>query len=166
MASLSTYSRGFLDSLFSHRLLENRFALIVATAVLSVPLLYIANTDYRAWLSLGPGGLPHNSIGWLVQLLLSPLRAARLDTSCYDNEKIVAKSGPPGSMSYLSAEDIPQRKGLRPSVCRWVLPQRQLDQRSSEEAKRVRVSQLLEKGDEADQMDTAIQKRCARNCRC
>jgi hypothetical protein len=115
---------------------EPPVAVAVVTA-LSAPILYLAHTDYRAWLRLGRGGLPNNAFGWLIQLLLTPLRAPRLDTSCYSNPKIVDRSGPAGTKSYLSSEDVPQRPGPRPTIHPWILPHRQADSWASAEWKTV-----------------------------
>jgi hypothetical protein len=136
-SSLFRPLQGFAQSIARYHLLQDHSLAIGVAAALSVPVLYIARADYRAWLLLGRGGLPYNVLGWFVQLILTPFRAGRLDTSCYQNPEILAKAGPSGSKSYLSAEDVPQRKGPRPSIHRWLLPQRQADSRSSEQWKTV-----------------------------
>ncbi|KUJ10957.1 uncharacterized protein LY89DRAFT_626565 [Mollisia scopiformis] len=100
---------------------------------ISLPILYLAYTDYRAWLSVGRGGLPHNPFGYLIATLLRPLKAARFDTSFISNPRILEKSGPAGEKAHLSEDDIPRRKGERPEVCGWILPQRQLNQKATED---------------------------------
>jgi hypothetical protein len=136
-----------LQSLFTATVSEsfirgNRIKIATVVA-LGTPLLFVINSDYRAWLSLGKAGVPHNIIGYLIQTLLRPLRPKRFDTSVYDNPKIIAKSGPPALNSYLRSEDILYRQTDRPQVCKWLLPQRQLDEGSSESAKSVRISQTI-----------------------
>jgi hypothetical protein len=139
-SSLFRNLKGISQNIPYYHLFKNHSVGIVVVAALSAPLLYIANADYRAWLQLGRAGLPYNLFGWLLQLTLTPLRARRFDTTCYSDPIVVAKASPPGSKSYLSAEDIPQRQGSRPSIYHWVLPHRQSDSRSSEEWKTVGFS--------------------------
>jgi len=141
-SSLFARLQGWPQSISTHPLIQNHSTALVTLAALSGPLLrliYISHADYRAWLRVGRGGLPYNAFGWLIQLLLTPLRGPRLDTGCYDNPKAVAKAGPQALVSYLADEDIPERQGPRPSICHWLLPQRQLDSRSSEGSKMVRL---------------------------
>lgn len=137
MASLFQHLRGSAQSIPKYQLLQNHPVAVAVVTALSAPILYLAHTDYRAWLRLGRGGLPNNALGWLIQLLLTPLRAPRLDTSCYSNPKIVARSGPAGTKSYLSSEDVPQRPGPRPTIHPWILPHRQADSWASAEWKTV-----------------------------
>jgi hypothetical protein len=121
----------------------HRIALVTALIAVSTPLTYLVYADYCTWLQLGRAGLPHNIFGYLIQTLLRPLKAKPFDTSCYNNPRIVAKSGPNAQTAYLSADDIPIRKGERPQVCKWILPQRQLDGGSSQAAKDVRCHLIL-----------------------
>lgn len=125
---------GFAQSISKSQLFRNHTVAFGVVAALSAPVLYIAHADYKAWLSLGKGGLPYNAFGWLIQLALTPLRAPRFDTSCYGNARIVAKAGPAGTKAYLSAEDVPERQG-RPAIYPWILPHRQADSFASEEWK-------------------------------
>lgn len=119
-----------------HLLKKNPVAIGIAAAVLA-PLLCIAHADYRAWLRLGRAGLPSNAFGWLIQLILTPLRAPRFNTSCYNNPNIVARSGPTGGKAYLSSDDVPEREGPRPTLHHWILPHRQADSQSSTQWKEV-----------------------------
>jgi hypothetical protein len=86
---------------------------------LSIPLLYTIYSDYRSWLALGRGGLPHNPLGYLVQFLLSPLKAKRFETGPLGNEKILKKAKPFSEGRWLSEEDLPVREGERPEIGRW-----------------------------------------------
>lgn len=127
--------QGLAQRIPKFHLLQSHSVTIGVAAAVSAPLLYIAHADYRAWMRLGRAGLPHNPLGWIIQLLLTPLRAQRLETSCYSNPNIVAKSGPVGDKAYLSIEDVPQREGARPTIHHWILPHRQADSRGSAEWK-------------------------------
>lgn len=112
---------------------NNKIITIIASSILAVlsataaPAIY---RDYRAFLSLGPGGVPHNVIGWLgVSLLLCPFGREMFSTEVYDRN--------PDKRSFLSEDDVPRRKGRRPVVRRHVVPQRQVDQIPGAEMKEV-----------------------------
>ncbi|KAF2093893.1 hypothetical protein NA57DRAFT_61111 [Rhizodiscina lignyota] len=87
--------------------------------LLSAAGAYAAYRDYRSYISLGPGGAPHNVIGWFfVSMLLSPLGQNMLSLKvydhCTDNTSIIG--------------DIPIRQGSRPIIARHAVPQRQVNQ--------------------------------------
>jgi len=134
-SKLQSLSQELTQTLQSPR---NKIAATLITAI-SLPAIYYTYLDYRAWLSVGRGGLPHNILGYLLQALLSPLKASRFDTSFVSKPRILAKSGPAGERAYLKDEDVPERKGERPDVCGWILPQRQLDQKAGERSRAVSV---------------------------
>lgn len=113
--------------LFASR--RNVLTTLLATT-LSLPLLYLTWTDYQSWLTVGRGGLPQNPIGYLIAILLRPLKASRFDTSFIDKPNVLKKSGKAGEKAYLNQEDVPVRTGERPEVGGWILPQRQLDQKA------------------------------------
>lgn len=73
--------------------------------------------DYRAWLALGPGGLPANVYGWLIAVSLRPLSRETTSVAMY------AGAPAPGVPLVL-----PQRAGRRPSIAPWPIPHRQSDQ--------------------------------------
>jgi hypothetical protein len=129
--------QGLARSIPNYPLLKNHSITISIAAAASLPLLYIAHADYRGWLRLGPGGVPFNAFGWFIQLLATPLRAPRYDTSCYDDSNVVARFGPAGETAYLSSEDVPEREGPRPTIHRWILPHRQADSQASPQWKEV-----------------------------
>jgi len=126
-----------LSQTLSNTYHHHRIPIYLALLALSTPLLYLITADYNAWYRLGRGGLPHNPFGYLIQTLLRPLKAPRFDTSVYSLPKVLSKAGPNGQKSYLSLDEIPQRSGPRPEVCKHILPQRQLDGSSSQVAKEV-----------------------------
>ncbi|KAM0487693.1 hypothetical protein ACHAP7_001499 [Fusarium lateritium] len=97
----------------------------VLGAALGIPVFRIAARDYRGYLALGPGGLPHNVVGWLGQMLLKPLRKEPLGTSCYD-EKAFEEAGPNGHVAFLSDKDLPVREAPRPVLGSWAVPSRQV----------------------------------------
>jgi len=73
--------------------------------------------DYARWRALGPGGLPSTPRGWLIMSALR-IRAWRVDP--FDT------TGWSGS-GHL-AGPLPVRPGSRPTVARYPVPHRQLDQ--------------------------------------
>lgn len=111
---------------------RNKFIVIAVTSVaLGLPVLRIAAEDYRGYIALGPGGPPHNIIGWLGQILLKPFKKEPFNTSCYD-EKAIKKAGPNGNVAFLKEEeDIPVREGPRPKIGSWTAPSRQLTDTAS-----------------------------------
>ncbi|KAG5655861.1 hypothetical protein KAF25_000781 [Fusarium avenaceum] len=98
---------------------------VVLGAALGIPVFRIAARDYRGYLALGPGGLPHNVVGWLGQMLLKPLCKEPFGTVCYD-ETALGKAGPNGHVAFLSEKDVPAREGPRPAIASYTAPSRQV----------------------------------------
>ena len=73
--------------------------------------------DYRGWVALGPGGLPHTPRGWLTMAVLRA-RAWRFDP--FDTKGLTGT----GHL----ADPLPVRPGPRPRVAHYPIPHRQLDQ--------------------------------------
>lgn len=93
-------------------------------AALALRALY---ADYTAWLALGAGGLPHNALGYLIQVCMRI--AAPRDTRSLDpylSVKQVSVYKRDAAAKYLA--DLPKRAGPRPTVPPFVAPQRQTDQ--------------------------------------
>lgn len=82
--------------------------------------------DYRHWRMLGEGGVPPNVIGYLIVSALRPLKREPLSPRPYD-----AMTGDPYNHSWTST--LPRRDGLRPSIAPHPIPQRQVDQRGTDE---------------------------------
>ncbi|KAI1806588.1 hypothetical protein F4811DRAFT_135938 [Daldinia bambusicola] len=104
--------------------------LLTAAAVTALtPLLAYIRSSYRAWLALGPGGVPYHFFGWLLQVGMHAI--ARSDTReplprPYARlEDVAAPYGPPGARSYLGGTVLPNRRGDRPTIPGFVAPQRQ-----------------------------------------
>lgn len=103
-----------------------RLIAFTALATLSTPLLY---NNYRAFLALGPGGLPYNVFGWLVALGLRPFARETRNTEEYVRD---------GSQErWLRDDDIIARKGERPKFGWHVAPVRQQNMIPSEEIAKV-----------------------------
>lgn len=108
-------------------------------AAASLPLLYhifaLIRQDYRGWMALGPGGLPYNVRGWLINSALRPLGRETKGTDCYDSEKLRSMGGDVGNKGWLG--DLPVRTGSRPYIGPWMAPHRQMDQLASPELNKV-----------------------------
>lgn len=76
-----------------------------------------ATRDYRAWLTLGKGGLPASPWGWLIATYFRLRSNDPLDASMVEHD---------GEEALLA--DIPERAGPRPRMAAWPIPNRQLDQ--------------------------------------
>jgi len=103
---------------------QNRMYL---AALLFVPIAREVYVDYCAWFVLGPGGIPHNFVGYVTQWLLSwiAVKDPRSITSLYfPNRTDLDKEG------FLEG-DIPEREGTRPKVAAYVAPHRQLTDKST-----------------------------------
>jgi len=135
VSPLTTKLQAISQNLLNHPIFHSKRNLVFTalTAGLSLPLIYVTWSDYQNWLKLGPAGPPYNFFGYLISILLRPLKASRFDTSFTSNARILKKIGPVGERSFLKDEDVPERKGARPEVGKWILPQRQLDQKAGGE---------------------------------
>jgi hypothetical protein len=95
-------------------------SIAIAAAALAAAALW-ARADYKAWLALGPGGLPATPKGWWR-------------TTCWRLQKRDPFSAKGFADSIGGAEDraflgsIPARVGPRPKLAPWPVPHRQLDQ--------------------------------------
>jgi hypothetical protein len=99
--------------------------LTTALTLLLPPLLaFYVHYDYKAFLSLGPGGTPPTPLGYLKIKLLSLI--------CL-RDPLCPISIPPHfrpQKGYLNDDTLPQRKGERP-VVQGIAPQRQQTQKSN-----------------------------------
>ncbi|KAL2205468.1 phospholipase/carboxylesterase [Sarocladium strictum] len=113
-------------------------SIVVGTA--SSTLVLVAYRDYRAYVALGPHGLPDTFWGWYLQLKLS--RKARKDIitpAPYDIDAVKAEMGPNATRRYLPTTEkgtsIPPRMGPRPHIPGFVAPQRQTTAQASPNTK-------------------------------
>jgi hypothetical protein len=122
---------------------------VVATALaatfIGVPVLRAAVLDYREYIKIGPGGVPYNVFGWLIQLCLRPITKEPFHTSCYDGARAIKEAGPNASSAFLSKDDVPVRCSLRPEVGRWTVPSRQLTDLGDEEVKKASILRTFDK---------------------
>ncbi|OAQ59543.1 phospholipase/carboxylesterase [Pochonia chlamydosporia 170] len=106
-----------------------------AAAVACATIFLVAYRDYRAYVALGPHGLPDNFWGWYKQLKMS--RIARKDITVpapYDLKAVKDTAGPNATTSYLT-KPLERRSGQRPTVPNFTAPQRQITATASTEMK-------------------------------
>ncbi|KIW01953.1 uncharacterized protein PV09_06790 [Verruconis gallopava] len=129
MTSILPSLMAVFNSLRSHATLS-----LATTAALFG--LVIAYRDYRAYVAMGPHGLPDNFYGWQRQLMMA--RRARKDVTAHApyDESVVAKAlGAHAKTSFLSKPLTP-RVGERPRIPGFVAPQRQVTEIATESRKR------------------------------
>jgi hypothetical protein len=93
-------------------------------------------SDYRDWLKVADTALPQNIFGYLLQRSLGPFRADPFTTLPYDNPKEIAKCGKNGTKSFLP-EKLPERKGPRPEIIKFMAPHRQTSQLTGDDMHQV-----------------------------
>lgn len=106
---------------------------VQACLLVVFPMIYLAYRDYTAWYQLGPGGLPHNAKGWLLQTILRPICASDVRSTKYYDEYMEGIE----AQMFLDP-NVSERKGPNPKVGPWAAPHRQLEATSSPEMKKVR----------------------------
>ena len=108
------------------------------TALMALPtagfLSARAMDDYRRWLNLGPGGLPHDIRGYLITMLITAL-LARSDTKSLDMydrpEKFSSGWKQASSEEKANAQKsflnscLPERNGPRAAAIQYCAPQRE-----------------------------------------
>lgn len=98
----------------------------IATGVAGLTLEW-AVENYRKYLSLGEGGLPHNPIGWFMATLATAFSRETLSIAEYEKEF--------SSAVYLDASKIPERRGSRPTTGWHAAPHRQVDRLPSSDVR-------------------------------
>lgn len=98
------------------------------------PVVAWARESYQSYLDVGPGGMPYNVFGWMLQGATQLV--ARHDTrdhKPFSEPSFRASLGEHGTKSFLSGH-LPERKGDRPIVPGFVAPQRQMSDRGPRNA--------------------------------
>ncbi|KAI8267563.1 hypothetical protein K4K58_007736 [Colletotrichum sp. SAR11_239] len=104
--------------------LSRRPALTSVTAALTTSLLIWAVRDYRAYIALGPGGVPHNFAGWLmVTIGIRPFALSKSSATWTGDY--------PSDGYHQDMKDLPRRKGERAALG-GIVPHRQLSQHAPE----------------------------------
>ncbi|KUI54682.1 hypothetical protein VP1G_02031 [Cytospora mali] len=125
-------------------------AIALTATITLIPALNRAARSYRGFLALGPGGIPHNILGWSIQGILQLV--AKWDTRStapFSDPKNRTPYEPHGTRTYLDAGagpgpgNVPDRRGERPEVPGYVAPQRQTTQQGGAQV-RARMVAFLE----------------------
>lgn len=103
--------------------------LLTTTTLASIPLLAYIIPSYRAYIALGPGGIPHNFLGFMLQSLALPF--AHRDPTDTNILRSATADHANARKSYLTSP-LPQREGDRPVVPGFAAPQRQTSQKRDE----------------------------------
>ncbi len=93
-------------------------------------------SDYHEWLKICDTALPQNMIGYFISLGLEPFRADPFTTAPYDNTLEITKCG--GETKSFFRDPLPERSGPPPDICKWMAPNRQVSQLTSDDAHKVR----------------------------
>ncbi|KAL3435082.1 hypothetical protein BDV09DRAFT_168533 [Aspergillus tetrazonus] len=113
-----------LSNLHQRSYTRSHLLKIALEATILALLIPAAYRDYQAYLALGPGGPPYNVVGWLcVKLFFNPLRREMFGTRIYD-QKIAGGD----DSGFLAEQELPPRKGERPAMADFAVPQRQINQ--------------------------------------
>jgi hypothetical protein len=123
MASTTSRIPYYINAMLSE---TSMHVLATALALLLSPLFaFYIHHDYKAFLSLGPGGTPKTPLGYLKIKLLSIV--------CLRNpyQPLALPPHFRPQKGYFNADALPQRKGERP-VVQGIAPQRQQTQKSNE----------------------------------
>lgn len=140
--------------------LRTTHPLFITTAALIIAGAVIAYRDYRAYIALGPHGLPDTFWGWYTQLRMAA--KARKDTTVpapYDLEIV---GGPHDRESFLPTTalgGLSWRPGKAPQVPGFVAPQRQVTDAASTEMKKAMfayLDALVAANDKALQTQTSV----------
>ncbi|KAF2667345.1 hypothetical protein BT63DRAFT_480333 [Microthyrium microscopicum] len=115
----------------------------ITTLVLGTITSVYLYKDYQTYMSMGPGGIPHNAVGWAIASLLKPVAFGKdvLSTKLYE-----ASEEP----SFLPENFPPNREGVRPAIGPHPIPHRQLDQLPSDEIKAALIQKYDSIGQKAE----------------
>lgn len=98
------------------------------------PLVAWAMESYQAYLDVGPGGLPYNVFGWMLQGTAQLIaRHDVRDHEPFSDPNARQALEPYGTKSFIP-RPLPERKGERPVVPGFVAPQRQMSDRGPRNA--------------------------------
>ncbi|KIY52314.1 hypothetical protein FISHEDRAFT_70002 [Fistulina hepatica ATCC 64428] len=128
MNAVSSKAQSFLTRAFTslpgsarERMLAVACTACIATTAFFYPAI---RKDYQAYMSLGPGGFPHNVVGWLASCFSGLFGRETTSVECYD--------AMPEKRQWLTSP-LPQRVGERPKTGKHCIPHRQIDQFVSSE---------------------------------
>jgi hypothetical protein len=95
--------------------------------------------NYYAWLKVPDAALPRNIVGYIIQLCLGPLRAVPFTLLSYDEPEEIVKCGEHVGTRSFVPQDLPERKGPRPEVGKWMASHRQVSQLTNDDMHKICV---------------------------
>lgn len=111
---------------------SSRSASIVVASIFVLTTPWVIH-NYNAFISLEPGGLPHNVLGWMIATLLKPVGRETRSIQIY-----VQDSNKSSWLRYYGP--LPQKQRGRPTLSWHSIPHRQLDQFPNIEVAAVRFN--------------------------
>ena len=134
MIDITGWVSAYVDKL-RPLLMQYRMYLLV---LLAIPIVTTTYEDYCEWYKLGAGGIPHNFLGYVIQLMLSFLTGRdRRSIAWLDSPKNTELD----KTSFLNTT-LPTREGDRPTIGPYCVPHRQTTDAASEELKKVSLCAL------------------------
>ncbi|KAF2636488.1 hypothetical protein P280DRAFT_152362 [Massarina eburnea CBS 473.64] len=112
-------------------------------------VLPLAISDYRTYLSYGPGGLPYNVRGWLMANVLKLFAREQHSSAPYDDPDLPFADEP----GYLPDDFPPKRSSPKPKIGPHPAPQRQLEQLPSDEMRKRLIDRFAELGRKAQEKE-------------
>lgn len=124
--------------------------LLTTTSITALTaLIWLGIRDYRAFIALGPGGMPYNVLGWAgITLLIRPFALSKAQATRTDDYLTTTEQAHEDMIA------IPRRRGKRPEVG-GIAPHRQLSQHAGEGMREVTDSCICCGG--ADKFLTTLQ---------
>ena len=130
MAQASHPLTGNCAAAVSHRLqplincisptVHHYHGILIASSILGLTTVPWLVRNYKEYLALGPGGLPYDVRGWGMALFFRLFSRDTLGTAVYDTN--------PNKESWIEEPDnIPERRGTRPTSGFHILPARQFN---------------------------------------
>ncbi|KAL1633241.1 hypothetical protein SLS58_011176 [Diplodia intermedia] len=119
-----------MNNLRLHHLLPSRPRTITTTTTALTALTFLTTTttllvlgirDYRAFIALGPGGVPHNALGWAaVTLLIRPFALSKAQATATDDYPQGDEEGMTreGGKAHADVLALPARRGARAEFIR------------------------------------------------
>ena len=108
--------------------------------ITTIYLLWLGRSDYVEWKSMGPGGLPYNFKGWMINNWWRLKSKETKSTQAFKDKKLLESCGDAASEAWLDETEygpLPSRRGERPTVYKYAAPHRQRSDQSSKDVRRV-----------------------------
>ncbi|KAJ4369227.1 hypothetical protein N0V83_006312 [Neocucurbitaria cava] len=139
----SRVTRFFDDLRIPDLIVRHRGATLAALGLAVVAPFAIR--DYQTFLSYGPGGLPHNVVGWLIANVMRLVAREQTSTLPYSDKSLYLSSRP----GFLPPDFPPHRSSPRPQFGAHPVPQRQVTQLPDPETREKLIARFQALGEAA-----------------